>query len=199
MSEAPLIEQLDRDFERIADLERKLAHMANRLGAGAQRAFWKSARGLELRAASYDRSRDELVVAFHAGPEYRMAASALKLPAAVRDARLDELKHGAMVRLADGSETSVASDLVLYECEPAYRETLEPRDAVGQRDFGARIRALRLAAGLRAKDVAVAAGLAASNYARLEASKHQPRIETLVRVAKALGVPLASLVSEEGR
>jgi transcriptional regulator with XRE-family HTH domain len=41
------------------------------------------------------------------------------------------------------------------------------------------------------------AGLAPSNYARLEASKHQPRVETLVRVAKALGVPLADLVRTE--
>jgi len=43
-------------------------------------------------------------------------------------------------------------------------------------------------------EVAEAAGMARSNFARLEASRHEPRLATLRRVAEALAVPLGALV-----
>lgn len=196
MTATLVIEQLDQELELFADLEAKLVQLAQRLKVHAPSVFWKEPRGLELRSVTYDQTDDEFVVAFRAGPEYRMGAGTLRLPASVTKASLDEVRHGVVVQLADGSETSFASDLVLYHSEPGYREAHEPKREGDQPDFGARIRALRLSAGLQAKDVAAAAGLAPSNYARLEASRHQPRVETLVRMAKALGVPLAKLVSE---
>lgn len=61
------------------------------------------------------------------------------------------------------------------------------------RAIGARIRALRLATGRSAAEVARAVGLARPNYSRLEAGRHEPRVQTLVRVAAALEVPLAAL------
>lgn len=199
MSAPRVIRQVDQEFEVLASLEQKLAHLARRLqGARVQSAFWKGPRGLEIRAVRYDEEHDDFVIAFRAGREYRLPASVLEVPTAVEGAELDEFKHGVVVHLSDGSETSFASDLVLYECEPAYRAAHRASGTEKKPDFGARIRTLRLTAGLPAKGVAAAAGLAASNYARLEASRHQPRIETLVRVAKALGVPLADLVALPG-
>ena len=195
MTAARVIEQLDQELECFADLEAELVRIAKRLSSsGAPSAFWKRPRGLELRSATYDQEHDELVVAFRLGPEYRLKAASLELPASVKKAHPDEFRHGVVVQLADGSQTSFASDFVLYRCEPAYQGAHRLEDG-GQPDFGARIRALRVAAGLQAKDVAAAARLAPSNYARLEASKHQPQVETLVRVAKALGIPLARLVA----
>ena len=199
MSAPRVIRQVDQEFEVLASLEQKLAHLARRLqGARVQSAFWKGPRGLEIRAVRYDEEHDDFVIAFRAGREYRLPASVLEVPTAVEGAELDEFKHGVVVHLSDGSETSFASDLVLYECEPAYRAAHRASGTEKKPDFGARIRTLRLTAGLPAKGVAAAAGLAPSNYARLEASRHQPRIETLVRVAKALGVPLADLVALPG-
>ncbi len=43
-------------------------------------------------------------------------------------------------------------------------------------------------------EVAAAAGMARSNFARLESSRHEPRLATLRRVAEALAVPLGALV-----
>jgi transcriptional regulator with XRE-family HTH domain len=57
-----------------------------------------------------------------------------------------------------------------------------------------RIRDLRQASGLRASQVARAAGMARSNYARLEAGRHEPGVATLARAAAALRVPLAALL-----
>jgi len=59
---------------------------------------------------------------------------------------------------------------------------------------GEKVRALRLASGRTAMEVASAAGMARSNFARLEASRHEPRLSTLRRVAEALAVPLDALV-----
>jgi len=42
--------------------------------------------------------------------------------------------------------------------------------------------------------VAEASGMARSNFARLEAGKHEPRLDTLRRVADALGVPADALI-----
>ena len=213
MSAIPVVRYMEREFERVQRIERKLARLARDLGAGEgnaggvwpRAAFWRNPRGLALRSALYDRRSDELVVAFAAGPEYRMAASSLRLASPVKEVRLDDLGYGMVLRLADGTETSVASDLVLFECDPQYRrlhqERRPARGSASRRDpsgVGARLRTLRLAAGRSARKVAAAAGLAPSNYARLEASRHQPRIETLVRVARALGVPLATVLADHG-
>jgi len=58
----------------------------------------------------------------------------------------------------------------------------------------ARLRAVRRAAGLRGSEVARAAGMARSNYARLEAGRHLPSLATLQRVAAALRVPAVRLL-----
>jgi DNA-binding XRE family transcriptional regulator len=105
-------------------------------------------------------------------------------------ARLDDLEHGIVLAFAGGRTTDVASDLILHACEPAYDEAGMSRSP---RAIGARIRALWLAAGRSAAEVARAVGLARPNYSRLEAGRHEARVQTLVRVAAALGVPLTAL------
>jgi len=74
--------------------------------------------------------------------------------------------------------------------EPAFRARVTRKAST----VGARVRALRLASGRTAMEVAVAAGMARSNFARLEASRHEPRLATLRRVAEALAVPHDALV-----
>ncbi len=59
---------------------------------------------------------------------------------------------------------------------------------------GPRIRALRRASGRSASALAAAAGMARSNWARLESGRHDPGVRTLGRAAAALGVPLASIL-----
>jgi DNA-binding XRE family transcriptional regulator len=152
--------------------------------------FWERSRGLELELASFDNEREEFVVWFRAGPRYRLPARTLQEAGAVVAVELDDYRHGVVVAFSDGRATSFASDFVLYECEPEYRTSVAAAPA---RPVGAAIRALRLASGRTAADVAEAAGMAAPNYARIEAGNHRPRVDTLVRIAAAFGVPLARL------
>ena len=78
---------------------------------------------------------------------------------------------------------------------PSVHEVVAPYAARERRErTSARIRELRQAAGLSAVEVATAAGMARSNYARLESGRHQPGLITLQRVAAALGVALAELL-----
>jgi transcriptional regulator with XRE-family HTH domain len=62
-------------------------------------------------------------------------------------------------------------------------------------EIGQRIRDARLALGMTQLDLATATGIRRPNVARLERGGNTPTIETLQRVAEALGVSVASLVS----
>ena len=62
-------------------------------------------------------------------------------------------------------------------------------------EIGQRIREARRAKGLTQLDLATATGIRRPNVARLERGGNTPTIETLQRVAGALGVSVASLVS----
>ncbi|MDQ3034600.1 MAG: helix-turn-helix domain-containing protein [Myxococcota bacterium] len=64
----------------------------------------------------------------------------------------------------------------------------------GQR-LGARIRALRLAAGLTQAELARRTGIHRPNIARVEAGRHTPSLETLARLANAIGVPTTRVLT----
>ncbi len=63
--------------------------------------------------------------------------------------------------------------------------------------LGARLRALRLAAGLTQAELARRTGIHRPNIARVEAGRHTPSLETLARIAKAIGVPTTRVLSED--
>jgi DNA-binding XRE family transcriptional regulator len=151
--------------------------------------FWCAPGGLRLEAVRLDR-RGVLRVRFASGAEYSVPPRQLGIRGRPVAAALDDLEHGIVLAFAGGRTTDIASDLVLHACEPAYDEAGMSRSP---RAIGARIRALRLATGRSAAEVARAVGLARPNYSRLEAGRHEPRVQTLVRVAEALEVPLATL------
>lgn len=174
-----ITDEFERELRVIANPEPKVDH------------FWERPGGLELELAYFDPVRREFVVSFKAGMRYRMPLGRLHESGAVVVVELDEYRYGVLVIFSDGRATSFASDLVLYECEPEYRAGVKTTQV--KHTVGATIRALRLAAGRSAAEVAAAAGMAAPNYARLEASRHRPRVDTLVRIAEALRVPLARL------
>jgi DNA-binding XRE family transcriptional regulator len=64
--------------------------------------------------------------------------------------------------------------------------------------LGARVRELRLAAGLTQAELARRTGIHRPNIARVEAGRHTPSLETLARLAAAIGVPTASVLDVSG-
>ena len=63
--------------------------------------------------------------------------------------------------------------------------------------LGARLRQLRLEAGLTQAELARRTGIHRPNIARVEAGRHTPSLETLSRLATAIGVPPTRVLSED--
>lgn len=95
-----------------------------------------------------------------------------------------------------GAMTEVPWDTVLYHCEPSYRY-YKGRNAAGEdraSRIGDRIRELRNERSLSITDLAQMTSMKRPNLSRLEHGKHVPSLDTLDRIAEALGVPVADLV-----
>lgn len=65
---------------------------------------------------------------------------------------------------------------------------LDPRTKRAVREIGQRIRSLREASGLSQDKLAAKIGMTRSNYARIERGATNVTIETLMRIAKGLGI-----------
>lgn len=141
-------------------------------------------------SASLLPGRREVEVRFRSGHCYRIAVEDLGIPGRIGFATVGQDPRSVVVGLLDGTMMDVPSTAVLTLAEPAYRAAVT-RSAGS---VGERVRAIRLAAGRPAAEVARASGMARSNFARLEAGAHEPRLATLRRVAEALRVPLEALV-----
>lgn len=67
-----------------------------------------------------------------------------------------------------------------------------------RRAIGAQIRAARLYANLSQEQVALRAGMSLAPYNRIEQGHSAALIDSLIRIADAIGVPLADLVRDDG-
>lgn len=75
-----------------------------------------------------------------------------------------------------------------------------PRVLARRRAIGDQIRAARLYANLSQEQVALAADMTLGQYNRIEQAHSSSLLDnTLIRIADAIGVPLAGLVREEPR
>ncbi len=63
--------------------------------------------------------------------------------------------------------------------------------------LGQRLKALRLAAGLTQAELARRTGIHRPNIARVEAGRHTPSLETIARLASAIGVSTTRVLSED--
>jgi len=66
-------------------------------------------------------------------------------------------------------------------------------------DIGENIRRIRKAKKLSQKEVIVAIDMGAAQYSRIENGKTEPSVSTLERIAKALGVKVADLFTEDDK
>jgi DNA-binding XRE family transcriptional regulator len=104
----------------------------------------------------------------------------------------------AEVKLTSGKHLSLAAaDLQDRKDSPGLAPASVPAslgDVDGVR-LGQRLRALRLAAGLTQAELARRTGIHRPNIARVEAGRHTPSLETLARLAAAIGVPTTRVLA----
>jgi transcriptional regulator with XRE-family HTH domain len=64
--------------------------------------------------------------------------------------------------------------------------------------FGVNLRARRLAAGWSQQELSDRCGLHLTEISRLENGRRDPRLDTIARLADALGIPAAALLAGVG-
>lgn len=133
------------------------------------------------------------------GHRYFLHAGLLGVdPGDVLGATVDELEDGVTLRLSGNRSTSFASDTVLYHCDPEYRRQLQPAPASEEplaRRVGRKVRSIRESRDMSLRELARRTGMAPANASKLETGKHEPKLETLARIASALGTTLADIVA----
>lgn len=112
---------------------------------------------------------------------------------------VDEFRRGVEVVLDDGTVTSFSAEYPRYLRDEAYRRSVDARrggggpDDLGQR-VARHVRQVRSEKGWSVSELARRSGIAAPNVHRVESGKHVPSTATLVRLAEALEVSLATLL-----
>ncbi len=151
----------------------------------------------------YQPKEDTFFVAFRNGKTYELPRQGIEADDGTRVVAKPRVIHGGEafeVRLASGKTYEVAWDFVLYHQEPAYpyhKRRAEQQRAESDRAhrIAGRIRQEREARRWSLSDLAQRTGIHPPNLSRLESGKHVPSLETLERVAEALGVRVADLLA----
>lgn len=95
-------------------------------------------------------------------------------------------------------KSGATSQLTVAAVQAAKMTNGESDIAIDGERLGARLRQLRLDAGLTQAELARRTGIHRPNIARVEAGRHTPSLETLARIANAIGVSTTHvLVSRE--
>jgi DNA-binding XRE family transcriptional regulator len=116
----------------------------------------------------------------------------------VSDISLVSDAQAATLRLSSGRELTIRASAVASVAGQTTQSTSNGIDGAGAVDgarLGARLRELRLAAGLTQAELARRTGIHRPNIARVEAGRHTPSLETLARLATAIGVPTTVVLS----
>lgn len=111
---------------------------------------------------------------------------------------LAEDAGSAVVELSNGKRFTIEARDVSGKAKrngASSEAPASPGDVDGVR-LGARLRALRLAAGLTQAELARRTGIHRPNIARVEAGRHTPSLETLSRLAAAIGVPTTRVLAD---
>ena len=154
--------------------------------------------GRKIRDARFSVGEDRFVVTFESGKEYSFPRSSLEVDdgSDLLNVQVDRGRFFFRVTQASGNHYEVPWDRVLHEAEPSYpyfRGRTNRTQTAHQ--VGAKIRKLRAARGVTQTELATAVGMMRSNISRIEAAKHRPTLETLERIAKALKVSVAELLT----
>lgn len=181
----------------VDDVPRVSAVLARRAGARRARRFeylTVSPRGGELLAILADGTALLVPRPAHPSDDKSEVASITLADDALR----------ASLELVSGARFEIGADEIVVRGSNGssngalHAAGSENGSAIGEIDgqrLGARIRALRLAAGLTQAELARRTGIHRPNIARVEAGRHTPSLETLARLASAIGVPTTRVLT----
>lgn len=108
---------------------------------------------------------------------------------------LAEDAASATLGLASGASFVLSVDMVAARAPDA--TTTQAPSALDGAKVGSRLRELRKAAGLTQAELARRTGIHRPNIARVEAGRHTPSLDTLARIAAAIGVSATRVLSAD--
>jgi hypothetical protein len=145
-----------------------------------------------------------LVVKFVDGRVYAVSLADLEGTDASRvtSVSLGSDGYAVAIEQQSGNRLEVPWDVVLYHAEPRYEfykhgdaaQVSQNESHLTRRQIGARVRAERAARGWTLAELSARTGIKVPNLSRLEKGRHMPSLETLEKVADAMGLPVVALV-----
>ena len=163
--------------------------------------FASSKHGTRIQDVIIEPARDTLLIVFRNGRSYRLRK---RLIPGLDKTRIVTAKPNGdgsafLVRQGSGNTSEIPWDFVLYHLEHEYpyykgRSAGKRSKAAASRRIARRVKEVRTRVGLTASVLAARSGIQRPNISRIEGGRHMPSIDTLERLAKALGVPVAELV-----
>jgi DNA-binding Xre family transcriptional regulator/CheY-like chemotaxis protein len=156
-----------------------------------------------IQGVRYQPDEKRFFVTFRNGKSYELSRGLIEADDSTGILGVPQVLHDGeafKVRQKSGNEYEVAWDFVLYHQEPSYsyhkgKDSEQAAEAKRAARIGDRVRHEREARGWSLADLARRTGMQPPNLHRLESGKHVPSLETLERVAEALGLRVADLVA----
>lgn len=158
--------------------------------------------GARIQDVMVEPARATFLIVFRNGRSYRLHKKLI--PGLdrtdVKTARPNGDGSAFLVEQESGNTSEIPWDFVLYHLEPEYayyrgRRGGRRSERLTARRLARRVKEVRTRLGLTASAIAARSGIRRPNISRIERGKHVPSLETLERLADALGVPVVELVS----
>jgi DNA-binding XRE family transcriptional regulator len=117
-------------------------------------------------------------------------------PADVYSIELDS-PYEALIRTRQGEVAEIPWDFARHFCDQEYRDHVDEIASRGRRKFAHRLRNLRRESDLSQQKLAELSGVGRVTIARIEAASQSPRLETIQRLAAAMGYPIQALMMDD--
>ena len=96
-----------------------------------------------------------------------------------------------------GEVAEIPWDFARHAGEHDYRKHVDRTALEGQRRFAERLSSLRRRSGLSQRELAELSGVGRVTIARIEVASQSPRLETVQRLATAMGYPIQALMIDD--
>ena len=102
-----------------------------------------------------------------------------------------------LIRTRRGKVAEIPWDFARHFGDHEYREHVDEIALEGQRKFARRLRGLRRDSDLSQQKLAELSGVGRVTIARIESATQSPRLETVQRLAAAMGYPVQALMMDD--
>lgn len=167
--------------------------------------LWEAVSALDPYAITdvrYAHGTDRLWVVFSDGLSGLIDWESLGMTNLLDELRLDSATVGSRgatveILMRDGESFEIDALSIRALLDAGIAKSISDRASESDRAVGERIRSARRAVGITQKDLGERVGIDQAIISKLERGKHQPRFDTLRRVAEGLDLSVSELLAQE--